>query len=64
ASAISSEVPRSRVARLFDARAMVAKFERLYHAASALRNAEAPRKTYPALALQVEGTDEALAEVG
>ena len=64
ASAISSEVPRSRVARLFDARAMVAKFERLYHAASALRNAEAPRKTYPALALRVEGTDEALVEVG
>lgn len=64
ASAIPSEVPRSRVARLFDARAMVAKFERLYHAASALRNAEAPRKTYPALALRVEGTDEALVEVG
>lgn len=64
ASAIPSEVPRARVTRLFDARAMVAKFERLYREASAQRYVGVPRRTYPSLALRVEGLNEAMADVG
>ena len=61
---IPAKVPRARVARLFDAQAMVTKFERLYHAARAQRDVALPRKTYPAIALQVEGAPQPLAEAG
>lgn len=64
ASAIPAEVPRARVARLFDARAMVSKFERLYLAALAQGDVAMPRRTYPLLALQVEGASQPLAEAG
>ena len=64
ALAIPAEVPRARVARLFDAQAMVTKFERLYHAALAQGDAVVPHRTYPAIALHVEGADRPLAEAG
>ncbi|WPZ22733.1 glycosyltransferase [Sulfitobacter faviae] len=61
---IPAAVPRARVARLFDAQAMVTKFERLYHAARAQRDVALPCKTYPAVALQVERVPQPLAEAG
>jgi glycosyltransferase involved in cell wall biosynthesis len=64
ALAIPAEVPRARVARLFDAQAMVTKFERLYHAALAQGDVAVPHRTYPAIALHVEGADRPLAEAG
>ena len=62
--AIPAKVPRARVARLFDAQAMVTKFERLYHAALAQGDVVVPHRTYPAIALHVEGADRPLAEAG
>ncbi|SDG42421.1 glycosyltransferase [Sulfitobacter delicatus] len=53
---ISAEVPRARVARLFDARQMVDKFEALYRTAHARRREGAVEKTYPEFALRVEET--------
>ncbi len=61
---IPTRVPRARVARLFDAQVMVAKFERLYQGALAQHDVAMPRITYPAIALQVEAIGQPLAEAG
>lgn len=51
---IHADVPRARVARLFDARKMVDRFETLYRAANAEKRGEIEQKAYPDFALRIE----------